>query len=155
MNRKMSPEELEQFIHQQLRGLPARKAPRTLEARVMASLERNASIPWYHKSWSYWPAAVRGVFLAFATGAAGVAVTAFYLMTVGVDAGAVGTEVRSYFEWATRLVSVGAWIVDFINYIISSIPTLWLYSGLATIVALYVAFFGLGAAAYRMLYRNN
>ncbi|HET7538120.1 MAG TPA: hypothetical protein VFJ90_16785 [Candidatus Didemnitutus sp.] len=155
MNRKMSPEELEQFIHQQLRGLPARKAPRTLESRVMAAIEHQASIPWYHKSWNHWPAAVRSAFLAVATGIAGAAVIGFYLMTQGVDAGAVASEVGSHFEWAFRLVSVATWIVNFTNYLISSIPSVWLYSGLAILAALYAAFFGLGAAAYRTLYRNN
>jgi hypothetical protein len=155
MNRKMSPEELEQFIHQQLRGLPTRKAPRSLESRVMSAIEHQATIAWYHKSWSYWPAAIRAAFLAVATGAAGMGVTAFYLMAQGVDASAVASEAGSHFEWVSRLVGAGAWIVNFINYMISSIPSVWLYSGLATVAALYAAFFGLGAAAYRALYRNN
>lgn len=38
MNRKMTPEELEQFIHRELRTLPARKAPAGFEARMQAAL---------------------------------------------------------------------------------------------------------------------
>lgn len=155
MNRKMTPEELEQFIHQQLRGLPPRKAPRSLESRVMAALEHQAAIAWYHKSWNHWPAAIRAAFLAVGTGVAGAAVTAFYLMTVGVDVGAVANEVGSHFEWLTKLVGAGAWVINFINYFVGSIPSVWLYTGVATVAALYAAFFGLGAAAYRALYRNN
>jgi hypothetical protein len=34
---------------------------------------------------------------------------------------------------------------------LGSIPPLWLYGGAATIVALYLALFGLGAATYRTL----
>jgi len=33
------------------------------------------------------------------------------------------------------------------------IPPLWIYAGLAVGAMLYVMLFGLGAAAYRMLYR--
>jgi hypothetical protein len=155
MNRKMSPQELEQFIHQHLRGLPPRKAPRSLESRVLSAIEHQVSIPWYHKSWSYWPAAVRSSFLAVATAVSGVAVTAFYLMTQGVDVGAVASEAGSHFEWLSRLVGAGMWSVNFLSYLTSSIPSVWLYSGLAAVAALYAAFFGLGAAAYRTLYRNN
>ena len=57
--KKMTPEELEEFIHRELCGLPVRPAPSTLEARVLAAIEHRARIAWYHKSWSYWPAAVR------------------------------------------------------------------------------------------------
>ena len=55
MKPRMNPDELERFIHQTLRALPDRKAPGTLEARVLAEVERRAAIPWWHKSWSYWP----------------------------------------------------------------------------------------------------
>ena len=62
----MTPESeknLEQLISRTLRDLPPRRAPRSLESRVLAALEHQAVIPWYHKSWSYWPAAIRASFL--------------------------------------------------------------------------------------------
>src|SRR4051812_36263127 len=73
-----SSEQLEQLVHRELRGLPLRPAPRTLEARVLAEIERRATVAWYHRSWSYWPAAVRAVFLVAGTAFAGLAVAAFY-----------------------------------------------------------------------------
>jgi hypothetical protein len=155
MNRKMTPEELERFIHRELRSLPARKAPRGLESRVMAALEHRATVAWYYRSWSYWPAAVRAAFLAVATGVAGAAVTAFSLMWQGIDVGSVAREAGSRFEGFTRLFNLGVWIVDFTTQVVGSIPPLWFYGGLATFVALYATFFGLGAAAYRTLYRNH
>ena len=152
---KMTPEELEQFIHQQLRGLPARRAPRSLESRVLAALEQQAMIPWYHKSWSYWPAAVRAGFLACATGIAGAAIIAFYLMTQGVDTSAVVAQAGERLSLFTQIYHVATWIADLGVQVCSRIPLIWLYGGLATIAALYAAFFGLGAVAYRALYRNN
>lgn len=38
MKNKMTPEELEQFIHRELRALPPRKAPAGFEARMQAAL---------------------------------------------------------------------------------------------------------------------
>ncbi len=151
----MTPEKLEQFIHTTLRSLPNRRAPGTLEARVLAEIEHRATIAWYHKSWSYWPAAVRAAFLVVGTAVAGSAVTAFYLLSQGAAAGAVAHEVATGFGWITRMVGVGTWLVNFVQQMITSIPPLWFYGSLAFIVAMYATFIGLGTAAYRYLYRNN
>jgi hypothetical protein len=153
--KNMTPEELEQFIHQNLRALPPRRAPRTLEARVLAALEHRALVPWYHQSWSHWPAAVRATFLALATGVTGAILAGFYVMFNGVDSSAVAAQASERFSLFTRLYHAAAWVVDLAGNQFSSIPSLWLYGGLALIAALYATFFGLSAAAYRALYRNN
>lgn len=43
MKNKMTPEELEQFIHRELRALPPRKAPAGFEARIQAALAARAT----------------------------------------------------------------------------------------------------------------
>ena len=85
----LAPAQLEQLVHRELRALPLRRAPRSLEARVLAALEHQAAVAWYHKSWSYWPAAIRAAFLVVATAVAGGVTGAFYLMSSGVDTGAL------------------------------------------------------------------
>ncbi len=153
--KKMTPEELEQFIHQSLRTLPPRRAPRTLEARVLAALEHRATVPWYHQSWSAWPQAVRAAFLALATGFAGAFVAGFYVLSSGIDTSALAAQASARLSFFTKLYHVSAWVFELGANQISSIPSLWLYGGLALIAALYATFFGLSAAAYRTLYRNN
>lgn len=153
--RVLAPEQLEQLVHRELRALPLRKAPRTLEARVLAAIEHQAAVAWYHKSWTYWPAAVRAAFLAVATGVAGGFMAAFYLMFNGVDTGALVESAGTRLGFLTRFYHVAVWIVDYAASAFGSIPPLWLYGGLALVGALYATFFGLGAAAYRTLYRHN
>jgi hypothetical protein len=152
--KKLNERELEQFIHATLRSLPDRRAPGTLEARVLAEVERRATIAWYHKSWSYWPAAVRAGFLAAGTGLAGLALVAFQRLSQGAAASAVAQEVGHGFGWITRLAGAGGWVLNFTEQMIAHIPALWLYGGLAFIAAMYATFVGLGTAAYRYLYRN-
>lgn len=147
--------QLEQLIHRELRALPARKAPASLEARVLAEIERRASIAWYHKSWSYWPAPVRAVFLGLGTAFAGAAIAAFYLLSQGAALDAVATEFAAGFGWITRILGAVAWTYRFVHQLFADVPPLWLYGGLAFIVAMYATFVGLGTAAYRYLYRNN
>ena len=153
--RALSPGRLEQLVHRELRMLPLRRAPRTLEARVLAALEQQAAIAWYHKSWSYWPAAIRASFLAVSTAVTGAVVAAFYLGLNGVDTAAVAAQAGEQLSLFSRIYHAAGWIADLGARVFDSIPSLWLYGSLALIAALYATFFGLGAAAYRTLYRNN
>lgn len=151
----LSPELIEQRIHRELQALPLRRAPAGFEARVLAEIERRAAVAWYHKSWGYWPAPVRAVFLAFGTAVAGAVVAAFYLLSQGAAADAVVQEVATGFGWITRIIGAASWTGNFIKQLVGGIPPLWLYGGLAFIAAMYATFVGLGTVAYRYLYRNN
>ena len=153
--RTQSAEQLEQLVHRELRSLPLRKAPSTLESRVLAAIEHQATVAWYHKSWTYWPGAVKAAFLGVATGVSGAAIAAFYLITQGADSSALTAAAGERFAGVAALFHVIRWIATYTSDTIASIPPLWLYGGLAFVAALYATFFGLGAAAYRTLYRNN
>lgn len=155
MKRKMTPDELEQFIHQQLRTLPPRRAPRSLESRVLAAIEQRAAVAWYHKSYAYWPAPVRAVFLTLATAGVGGLLAASYFLMAGTSIADVTTQVGSRLGGVMRLVDAATWTIDLCSRLFASIPPLWLYGGAAVVTAMYVAFFGLGAAAYRAFYRSN
>lgn len=146
---------LEQLVHRELRALPLHPAPRTLEARVLAEIERRATIAWYHKSWTYWPAAVRAAFLLLGTAFAAVAVAAFYQWSQGAAVETVADNVATSFGWIARLVGAMSWTNDFVQQLVGSIPPLWLYGGLAFIGTMYALFVGVGAAAYRYLYRRS
>ena len=150
-----APEQLEQLVHRELRSLPLRSAPRTLEARVLAEIERRATVAWYHRSWSYWPAAVRAMFLVAGTAFAGVAITAFYRLSQGAAAETVVHDVATGFGWVTRFVAAIGWTFNFVEQMLGTIPPLWLYGGLAFLGLMYAMFVGLGAAAYRYLYRRS
>lgn len=153
--RAMSPEQLEQFIHQELRALPPRRAPRSLESRVLAAVEHQSAVAWYHKSWAYWPAAVRAAFLGFATALSGIAIAAFYFMSHGTEVDTLTAAAGERFAGVAALFHVFRWMANYTSETISNIPPLWLYGGLAVVAGLYATFFGLGAAAYRALYRNQ
>lgn len=153
--RAQSPEQLEQLVHRELRSLPSRKAPRSLESRVLAAIEHQATVAWYHRPWTYWPGAVKATFLGVATGVSAAAIAAFYLVTQGADASAMTAAASERFAGVAALFHVLRWMTGYVSESIASIPPLWLYGGLAFIAALYATFFGLGAAAYRTLYRNN
>jgi uncharacterized membrane protein len=58
----MNPEyesKLEAAIDRELKGLPELTAPNSLSRRVMAAIERRATVPWYRTAWQNWPLSLR------------------------------------------------------------------------------------------------
>jgi hypothetical protein len=150
MNHTNSERELERVLSEALKGLPLRRAPGTLESRVLGELQRRAALPWWRVSFAHWPAAPRVAFV----------VVCFALVAATILSGISAlVGVRSLSEVAAAVL---AWLHPLLSVISSAggvaallervIPPLWLYGGMALGIVLYVALFGLGAAAYRTLY---
>lgn len=150
----MNPQDeqkLEALIHRTLLDLPRRRAPGTLESRVMAELERRAALPWWHKSYAHWPVAVR---MAFLTGSATIAaafVAALYTMLHGVSPAQLAAGAADRFAWVAVARGLAGAGVSTVGAMWRAIPPLWLYGGLAFIAACYVTLIGVGTAAYRTL----
>ncbi len=151
---RMNPEQLEKLVHQALRSLPDRRAPASLEARVRAAIERQATIPWWHKSWSYWPQSVRAGFLVLCTGLVGLFV--FVGLQIhwqgNVDFSQLQHTLAPVQDLVDRVVGIGRGIRDFGALVMRHIPSWWLYALVAFVAGLYAMLFGLGAAAYRTLW---
>ena len=149
---RMTPEQLEKMVHTALRSLPNRRAPASLEARVRASIEAQAAIPWWHKSFAYWPAQVRVAFLVFCAALAGLLVFAGLSLQTGFDSAQVNGTFAPVLNWGGRIVALVRGVADFIALVGRNIPALWLYGTVAFVAGLYAMLFGLGAAAYRTLW---
>jgi hypothetical protein len=54
---------LEVEIDRELKSLPEIPAPARLIARVMATIEKRAALPWFRRAWDTWPGPLQGVFL--------------------------------------------------------------------------------------------
>ena len=152
----LNPEKLEHRVHAALRALPDRRAPASLAARVQAEIERRAAIPWWHKSYAYWPSWARGTFLAGAS-AGVVALMVFVAVNLagGVNGSPLGGALDPWIAFARRAYGVTSWIGDLISLVISGVPPLWLYGGLAVVAAMYLSLVGLGATAYRLLWTRR
>jgi hypothetical protein len=153
---RLSPEDCQELIARAARGLPDRPAPKTLEARVLAEIERRASAPWWSRSYAFWPAPMRAGFFAASAAAASAIVLAIFA-AAGSDP--LARTVFSLLEnarWFALLRSLSAVGPGVAGAVSRSIPTLWLYGGIAVALACYASVVGIGAVAYRALFiRNN
>lgn len=132
----------ERLLDRALRALPLRRAPPTLESRVLRELERRAALAWWRRSFPHWPLLARAAFLV---------ICAVLIRAAFLGGAAVMAAVRSL-GWARdvgMLMSSGA---NLAALLARSAPPAWLYEGIAVCAMLYVALFGLGAALYRTLY---
>lgn len=148
---KPSPEELEKLIHDTLKSLPPRRAPRSLEQRVHAAIAARVALPWWKQSYRAWPIAVRLAFLVIS----GALAVGLMLATVWVMTGFQSSELAQAFAtpllWIELARNAVAGIGNVCAVVVRQIPPLWLYGGLAAFAAMYAALFGIGAAAYRTL----
>src|SRR5258707_13708936 len=63
MNNTESEQKLEQVLNQAFKGLPPRRAPGSLESRVVNELARRALLPWWRVSFANWPVGARVAFV--------------------------------------------------------------------------------------------
>lgn len=129
---KLSPSELEKFVHRSLRELPEAAARPGWEARVWAEIGRRRALPWWRQSFAAWPAAVRASFLLLSV-AAGTALAA--VRWQGWPLGA--TLLRLGGEAAAAVAG--------------AVPSAYLYGAIALAAGGFAAIVLLGAAAYRAL----
>ena len=133
--------EMEARLGQALRALPERRAPATLESRVLDALARRAPLPWWRRSFGEWPTAARVAFGV--TSAVLVVVTVLAAAAANANLGSLGASHAlstpvlhdaSVFFVITRTLGVS---------LASILSSGWVLGCLIASAALYAALFGL------------
>ena len=150
MNKHEAEQKLEQALTQALGGLPLRRAPGTLEARVVGELQRRAALPWWRVSFANWPVGARIAFVLIC--AALVAATILGGASAYLGGNSWNEAFALVLSWIHPFLAVMSSVGGLAALLLRVIPPLWLYGGLGLGILLYVMLFGLGAAAYRTLY---
>jgi hypothetical protein len=144
------PEKLESFVDQLVRGQPLRRAPPSLEARVLAQLAlQQKAIPWWRKGFTHWPLAARAVFLIASYGFVRLAIAGVMSIVTFVGSREVAGTAISWVHGGSTALSATA---SMCSLIVRTIPPSWLYGAAVCGFALYALLFGLGTVAYRTLY---
>lgn len=145
---KPTPEQLEHFIDKALRDQPLQRAPSDLESKVMVAIAHGAVTPWWHNSFAHWPMAARVLFLVASAVFVKLGLEASALVIGPIDPAARSSALFAQLAWVHALfVAIGA--------LVRSLPSWWIYGGVAVLGALYLMLFGVSAAAYRTLYASR
>jgi hypothetical protein len=153
MNNTESEQKLERVLNEALKGLPPRRAPATLESRVVNELARRASLPWWRVSFASWPVGARVAFVLLC--AALVAATILGGLSAYLGDRPFNEAAALVLGWLHPLLAVMSSAGGLASLLVRVIPPLWLYGALGLGILLYVTLFGLSAAAYRTLYLRS
>ena len=151
-SRDRTDEKLERLVGQVLRDQPLRRAPPSLEARVLGELAVRARLPWWRRGISAWPATVRvPVIIACAVCVPLVWILSLWLAArlVAVTthpgvAGPLGTLLAT----GRGIASLGTLTA----HVVQSIPREWLVGGIIATASLYAVLFALVAVGYSLLF---
>ena len=133
---------LERLLVRTLHELPLRRAPPTLEARVLHELERRASLPWWRRSFAHWPLLARAAFVVICCA----------LISMALLGGAVVIAGVGSLPWMRHVGALMAAGGNLAALLARTAPPAWVYEGVAACAVLYATLFGLGAVLYRTLY---
>ncbi|HKU14641.1 MAG TPA: hypothetical protein VJQ52_09610 [Steroidobacteraceae bacterium] len=135
-------DELEQLVTRALRDQPLRRAPDTLERRVLEQLESRAATARWRKGFAHWPLAARFAFLAASLGGAKLALLIANWLTTPIGTSTHSFDLPSQIAWLQTMVVA-------ISSVARTVPSVWVHAGIAFLAILYVALFSIGASAYR------
>ena len=137
-------DELEQQVTRALQQQPLRRAPGTLERRVLAQIESGAAAIGWRRGFAHWPVAARVGFLAASVGVVKLALLLGTWLATPLDSPAVSVQLPSQIAWLqTLFVAIGS--------VVRTVPSMWVHVGIALLAIMYAALFGIGASAYRMV----
>lgn len=152
MNRRPTDfEALEALTSRALRALPPRSAPPRLAARVCAELERRAALPWWRRSFVYWPAPIRGVFVVICAGLVGLSLLGGARWIAAGQLAHAAQASIARLPWAGPLGALWSALVDLGSALAGALPSLWLDAGAAVLVLAYALLLAFVVAACRML----
>jgi len=137
-------DEIERQVARALQSQPPRRAPSTLERRVLAQIESSAAAIGWRRGFAHWPVAARVVFLAASVGLVKLALFVATWLATPLDSPALAVHLPSQVAWLqTLLVATGS--------VMRTVPSLWVHAGIAILAVMYAALFGIGASAYRTM----
>jgi hypothetical protein len=149
MKRPSTPEEkLERLVASALREQPLRDAPPALATRVLAEIARREQRTWWQTSFAHWPRPAQLVFVIVSLGFAAAGLKAAVWLTTPLNTAVRAMDLPAEVTWIQTLVAA-------IATAFASMPSLWVYLGIALLAGLYATLFSIGAAAYRTVYLRS
>lgn len=134
--------ELERQLTRTLQNQPLRRAPSSLERRVLAQIESSAATARWRRGFTHWPVAARVAFLAASVGIVKLVFMVTMWLSTPLDSPALPFDLPSQAAWVQTLLVAFASVVR-------TVPPVWFHTGVVILLIMYAALFGIGASAYR------
>jgi hypothetical protein len=143
--------QLEKTLHATLRGQPVLRAPSTLEQRVRAEIARRDARPWWQRTFAEWPVLPRAAFVALSGCAACISIAGTLAVLNGPGAEMAAAFLRDFSVLRGMAQSV---VASGVQKLGTLSPGWWYLAG-GVMAAAYAGLLGLGATAYRLLWKGR
>jgi hypothetical protein len=143
---------LERLTDRALHELPSRRAPASLEGRVLREIAQRADRPWWRRHFAAWPLAARAALIASCGGSAAVVLLGSPRLAARLAAFGTQPFIAHQVAGLRAVAEAIGSLTRLVQYLTHSIPSAWLMGGLIATALLYVLLFALIAIAYRLLY---
>ncbi len=143
----------EDALESALKSLPARRAPATLETRVLAAIAAQQARPWWRKGFAFWPPALRFIFLGLTLAIAAGTAWALLQGTGTAPVATAGEWIGNAFGWWSRARSLTGDLIRLSADSLSSTAQFWILAAISLIALCYATLIGTGAALYRIFMR--
>jgi hypothetical protein len=150
MNQNEPRDEVQRLLERAMKDLPLRRAPATLEARVLGELARRAALPWWRRSFGHWPLPARAIFVVLCAGLIRLAFLEGSVAVAGVHS--LHQSGVLPLSWLRDVGVLAATAGNLVALLARTAPPFWVYEGIAVCAVLYAVLFGLGAVVYRTLF---
>ncbi|MGH8143375.1 MAG: hypothetical protein ACREU2_12770 [Steroidobacteraceae bacterium] len=142
---------LERLVTRVLRAQPLLRAPASLETRILAQLDRQASRPWWWRGFDGWPLAGRLLMVAVCC----TCVAAVWIFSIPLWARLTAAAAHPDFGGAAASVLETGRVICALGslaaHLLRTIPREWLLGGLIATGTLYAILFALVAIGYSLL----
>jgi hypothetical protein len=146
---------LEAQIDRALKGLPDLMAPSGLLPRVLQTIARRHSLPWYRQPWQMWPPALRLVTMVFLLASCGALCAACWQLTRAAGFSVASQEVAQTFSGVTAIWNALNVLLSALVLVVKHFGTLFMIGcGLALALG-YAICVGLGTACVRLAYARR
>lgn len=146
---------LEKQLDRMLRSLPELEAPRTLAPRVMAAIHTRRAVPWYHRSWEFWPLSLRIVSMTFLLAGFSALCFASWQLTQAAGFTAAIQEVKDLFSGAATIWRTTNALLLAMVLVIKNLSTAYLIALSVAVALAYAICAGLGTLYVRLAMARN
>lgn len=139
-------EQLERLMQRALSELPLRRAPQSLERRVIEALE------FRRRGFAAWPLVARAALIACCLASAIVVILGLKELAIGLATLPADPSIAGRLHALREVADAAAALGALIAQLVRMIPPAWLLSALLATAFLYVTLFALVAIGYSTLY---
>ncbi|GEM_PF-7023315 len=142
---------LEGLMQRAFDEVPPRRAPATLERRVLWEIEQRTLRPW-RRGFAHWPRTARAVLIVSCCASLALVLLGSREIMTRLAALLAGSGIAGHWESLRRTGAAAASLGAVALEVLRAIPTEWLLGGLLATALLYAAPFALAALGYSTLY---